>query len=171
MKSGSQLSRFRSPFWIFNGLMLWGAAVGFLILIASGGLLDTIRHKGPGVVHHGDGEHGPEWSEEVSESEYKQENYLKNVMMLALGLCLWYCVAKFARMEATKAKANAEYLESRIRTATSYHRAFASAINADTREHAAGEALLSKEFQDAQKDEELAWLTYSAAAKAAKGDG
>ena len=75
--------------WLFNSSMLWGAVLGWLIVSSAMHLLDTATHKGPGVVHYGDGKRSPEWSEKVPESQYKRHNYVMNGGMLALGLFLW----------------------------------------------------------------------------------
>src|SRR5687767_12436944 len=99
MTLGSQSPRFRSQSWIFNSLMIWGAALGFIIILTAGKLIETMQHKGPGVVHYGDGERGPEWSEEVSEAKYKSHNYFTHGFLLALGFWFWYIVAKSARDE------------------------------------------------------------------------
>lgn len=159
-----------SPLWFFNSLMLWGAGLGWIIGLFAAGLQDTIRHKGPGVVHYGDGERSPEWSEEVSESQYKRHAYVSNGFMLGLGLMFWFIVAKSARDNAAKAEAKEAYLDTQIRRATAYHQAFASALDDAIRKRAAAEAQLSSEFQDAREDEQLASRIYYATAKAAKGD-
>ena len=88
--------------WLFNSHMLWGAILGWLIVSSAVHLLDIARHKGPGVVHYGDGERGPERSEKVPESEYKRHNYVMFGLMLSLGLGLWFIVARGARDEAAK---------------------------------------------------------------------
>lgn len=82
--------------------MIWGAILGWLIVTSACHLLDTARHKGPGVVHYGDGERSPEWSEKVSESQFKRHNYAMGGMMLLVGLGLWFYVARAARDEAAK---------------------------------------------------------------------
>ena len=79
--------------WLFNSSMIWGAVLGWLIVSSTIHLLDTARHTGPGVVHHGDGERSPEWSEEVPESQYKRHNYVTSGTMLSIGLFLWVVVA------------------------------------------------------------------------------
>ncbi len=83
--------------WLFNGLMIWGAVLGWLVVSSAERLIDTARHKGPGVVHYGDGDRSPEWSETVSESTYKRHNYVESGMMLSLGISLWVLVAHGAR--------------------------------------------------------------------------
>ncbi len=88
--------------WIFNSYMIWGAVLGWLITSSVVRLLDTESHKGSGVVHYGDGERSPEWSERVSEREYKRHNDVMGGMMLLLGCGLWYYVARAGRDEATK---------------------------------------------------------------------
>ena len=70
---------------IFNPLMIWGAVLGWFILAYAANLIDTIEHKGPGIVHYGDNDRGPEWSEEFSESEYKRGNYVENGFMRILA--------------------------------------------------------------------------------------
>ena len=87
--------------WLFNGFMIWGAVLGWLIVSSAVRLIDTARHKGPGVVHYGDGERSPEWSERVSESRYKRHNYVMSGMMLSLGIYLWVVVARAARKRTT----------------------------------------------------------------------
>jgi len=81
--------------------MLWGAVLGWLIASSAVRLLDTARHKGPGVVHYGDGERSAERSEKVAESKYKRHNYAMSGMMLTVGLVLWVVVAQTARDKAT----------------------------------------------------------------------
>lgn len=83
--------------WLFNGFMLWGAVLGWLIVSSAVNIIDTARHNGSGVVHYSDGEHSPEWSEKVSESQYKRHNYLISGIMLSLGVFLWVTVARTAR--------------------------------------------------------------------------
>lgn len=97
--------------WLFNSHMLWGAVLGLLIVSSAVHLLDTARHKGPGVVHYGDGERSSEWSEKVSESQYKRHNYVMSGMMLCLGLVVWFVVARAARDEAAKDQAKDYRLE------------------------------------------------------------
>jgi hypothetical protein len=86
--------------WLFNSFMLWGAVLGWLIVSSATHLLDTARHRGPGVVHYGDGERSPEWSEKVPESQYKRHNYVMSGMMLSFGLILWVVVARTGRNAA-----------------------------------------------------------------------
>jgi hypothetical protein len=86
---------------LFNGFMLWGAVLGWLIVSSALRLIDTARHEGPGVVHYGDGERSPEWSETVSESKYKRHNYVMSGVMLSLGVFLWVIVARTARNDTT----------------------------------------------------------------------
>jgi hypothetical protein len=159
-----------STLWFFNGLMLWGAGLGFIIGLSASNIRDTILHKGSGVVHYGDGDRSTEWSKEVSESEYKHNNYVTSGFMLGLGLLFWGAVAKSARDNTTKAEAKAAYLETQIRRATAYHQAFASAIDDATRKRAAAEAQLSYELRDAREGEELASCVYYATAEATKGN-
>jgi plasmid stabilization system protein ParE len=159
-----------SPLWFFNGLMLWGAGLGFIIGLFAVNIRDTIHHKGPGVVHHGDGERSPEWSEEVDEWQYKRVNYVQSGFMLALGLMFWFFVAKSARDNTAKAEAYKAYLEAQIRRAAAYHHAFASAVDDDVRDRATADARSSDEFREAREDEELASRIFYAACKAAKGD-
>ncbi|MEY4198929.1 MAG: hypothetical protein RLZZ265_669 [Verrucomicrobiota bacterium] len=133
-------------------------------------LRDTARHNGPGVVHYGDGDRSPEWSQVEPESQYKRHNYTMGGMMLSIGLFLWFVLARAAKNDAAKSEAKEEYLEAQIRRAAAYHCAFASAVDDATRERATAEARLSGEFRDARDDEELASRIYYATAKAAKGD-
>ncbi len=156
--------------WAFNGLMLWGAGIGLLFWLSLVGLQETIRHKGPGIVHHGDGERGPEWSERVSESQYKRHNYAKSGMMLAIGLVLWYFVAKSARDATVKAQAKEEYLEAQIRALSSYSHAFACAMDDVMRERGAAAARSSAAYQDAKAAQDLLATAYYTACKEAKGD-
>jgi hypothetical protein len=159
VKSGTS-----SRFWFFNGFMLWGAGLGWLIVTSLGQFQETALHRGPGVVHYED------WSEKVPESQYKRHNYAMAEMMLGLGLLLWFIVAKVAKNETAKAKAKEEYLEAQIQASTAYHRAFALALDDVSRERAASAAQLSAEFRDAQKNQELMSSIYYAASKAANGD-
>jgi hypothetical protein len=96
----------RTMKWLFNSFMLWGAVLRWLIVSSAFHLLDTARHKGPGVVHYGDGERSPEWSEKVAESQYKRHNYVMSGMMLSLGFFLWVTVARTARNEAPTSQTN-----------------------------------------------------------------
>jgi hypothetical protein len=82
--------------------MNWGAVLGWLIITSIRRLLDTSSHKRPGVVHYGDGERSPEWSERVPEHQYKRHNYATGGMMLLLVVGLWYYVARAARDEGAK---------------------------------------------------------------------
>ena len=83
--------------WLFNGFMIWGAVLGWLIVSSTFRLIDTAWHNGPGVAHYGDGDRSPVWSERVSESTYKRHNYAMSGMMLGLGVFLWVVVARTAR--------------------------------------------------------------------------
>jgi len=87
--------------WIFNGFMIWGAVLGWLIVSSGVRLIDTAAHRGSGVVHYGDGERSSEWSERVSENTYKRHNYVMSGMMLGLGIYLWVVVARTARKRST----------------------------------------------------------------------
>ena len=80
--------------WLFNSSMLWGAVLGWLIVSSTMHLLDTARHKGPGIVHYGLGERGPGWSEKGPESQYKRHNYVMFGVTLSIGLMLWFVVAR-----------------------------------------------------------------------------
>ena len=165
MKFGNQ-----SRFWFFNGLMLWGVGLGWIIGTSAINIQDTISHKGPGFVLYGDDERSPERLEKVPESQYKRHNYTMSGMMLGLGLLVWIVVAKAARDNIAKVEAKEAYLEAQIQKAAAYHHAFASTIDKLTREHATAEALLSAEFQVAKRNEELASSVFYAASKKAKGD-
>ncbi len=79
-----------------NAQMLWGAALGWLILGAAGELLRVSRHDGPGVVWYGDGEHSPERSEQVSEWQYKRHHGASPALLLMVGLTVWFFVARSA---------------------------------------------------------------------------
>ena len=85
---------FKQMKWLFNSSMLWGAVLGWLIVSSTMHLLDTARHKGPGIVHYGLGERSPEWSEKVPESQYKRHNYIMFGVTLGIGLLLWFVVAR-----------------------------------------------------------------------------
>ncbi len=152
--------------WLLNSFMLCGAVLGWLIVSSAMQLLTTAGHKGPGVVHFVDSES----SEEVSESQYKLHNYITGSMMLSIGLVIWFAIAKVAKNEAAKSEAKEVYLEAQIRKATTYHRAFSSAVDEATRKRAYAEVELSSEFQDACDDLERAWQIYCATYKATKGD-
>jgi hypothetical protein len=90
--------------WLFNGFMMWGAVLGWIIVASTTRLIDTASHRGPGVVHYGDGERAPERSEIVSESTYKRHNYAMSGVMLGLGLYLWVVVARAAKKRPTADK-------------------------------------------------------------------
>jgi hypothetical protein len=79
--------------WVFNPLMLWGAALGFLISMSVGILEDAWNHEGSGYVTYGDGD----WTELVSESRYKRHNFTSGGMMLVIGVTLWIGVAYIAK--------------------------------------------------------------------------
>jgi hypothetical protein len=83
-------SFFKQMKWLFNSSMLWGAVLGWLIVSSTMHLLDTARHKGPGIVYYV----GPEWSEKVPESQYKRHNYVMFGVTLSIGLMLWFVVAR-----------------------------------------------------------------------------
>ena len=83
--------------------MLWGAVLGWHIVSSTIQLVHTARHKGPGIVHYGDGEHSPERPERVAEQDYKRHNYVMSGLMLSLGLGLWFVVARGAREQRRSA--------------------------------------------------------------------
>ena len=85
---------FKQMKWLFNSSMLWGAVLGWLIVSSTMHLLDTARHKGPGIVHYSLGERSPKWSEKVPESQYKRHNYVMFGVTLSIGLMLWFVVAR-----------------------------------------------------------------------------
>lgn len=79
--------------WLFNGLMLAGAVVGWFVGSGLGRIQDTMPHTGPGVVHY---EH--HW-EEVSERRFKRHNYVESGFILSLGVLFWIIVARAAKKE------------------------------------------------------------------------
>ena len=136
--------------------MLWGAGLAWLIFgSAVAHYQSAMRQNGPGIVHYGDGEGSPEWSELVSENQYKREHYAAGLMMSAIGIILWAIVARAARDEKQEAIAEIDYRKAEIRALTAYQHAFASAIDDITREHASNKAELSAEWQKSKASEEV----------------
>lgn len=150
--------------------MLWGAGLGFIIGLFAVDIRDTIHHKGPGVVHYGDGERSPEWSEEVDEAQYKHNHYVGSSFMLGIGLMFWFIVAKSARDNTAKAEAKEKYLEAQLGRAFAYHDAFASAIDGDMKSIARAEAISSDEVREADIDLELASRIFYSASRTAEGE-
>lgn len=91
--------------WIFNPLMIWGAVLSFFIV---GGYLQIERgwrHQGPGVACSEIGDH------KVSEEQFKRNAYVGGVLMLGLGLSLWFIVAKGAKNDDAKRESEKETIE------------------------------------------------------------
>ena len=124
-------------FWIFNGLMLSGALLFFLIWGSVDYLQHAIRHKGPGVLDYGASEFGgPQGLQKVSEEQFKRFYYSRDGMGLALGLFLWFMIAKRARNKAAKSEEKINYLNARMRVSTTYQHALdrSRVITVPTRE-------------------------------------
>jgi hypothetical protein len=149
--------------------MLWGAALGWVIISAVGYLRETESHKGPGVVQYGDGERGPEWSERVSEEKYKRHNYTQFGLLLGVGLLFWFIIAKGEKVSAVEAKAKEDYLEARLEERIAYLHAFASQLDQASRARASERALSEPEYQAARKAAETQSRAHSAALKALRG--
>jgi hypothetical protein len=99
---------------LISKLMFAGAVIGLVIIHSVVSIVNTSYHKGPGYVDYGsgvDGDYGGSDNsgepdvEKVSESEYKQQEYSMNGVLLGFGLLSWFWVAKWANEESEQAKA------------------------------------------------------------------
>ena len=152
--------------------MLWGAGLGWLIGFSVAHLLETFHHTGPGVVHYGDGERSPEWSERVPEHQYKRHNYVEGGVLLATGLFLWFIVAKGARDAAAEQATNLSYLEASRDALFAYHDALRSVMtkHSDIFKRATAAAENDPAYRQAKAEADKAYRTYSRAQKTLRGD-
>ncbi len=84
----------KAPFWVFNGLMIWGALLGSLIYHTTGKLIETAQHQGPGIVNYG--EEG-DFSKTVPENQFKRHNFTIYGALLLGELSVWIWLASTAR--------------------------------------------------------------------------
>lgn len=92
-----------------------GAFLWWFILANIDSIHEASSHRGPGVIHGGDGDRYPEWEREVSEAEYRRYKYGGSGFMIALSIIIWGVIAKQAAKPEEAAKMELENQERRRR--------------------------------------------------------
>jgi hypothetical protein len=149
--------------WIFNSLMMCGAALGWFIGLAAMDIQETWRHQGPGII----------WDErdggdQVPENRFKLYRFGTTGIFLIVGLGIWIRIAQNAKNEEAERSANKDYLDARTETNAAYHAALAKVMGADAYQSAAAEAMKGPAYQAARATEEAKNRAYYVASKAVK---
>ena len=90
--------------WVLNRFMLLGAGLGIAIYFLTSDIVRVLHHKGPGYVTYG-GEETDEYTEKVSETEYKRHHFFYDGFLLVLTVLVW--------IEAARRAASSELSERR----------------------------------------------------------
>lgn len=79
--------------WVLNRFMLLGAALGIAMFFLISDVVRVVRHKGPGYVTYG-GEDTDDYTEKVSETEYKRHHLVNDALLLVFSVWAWIEGAK-----------------------------------------------------------------------------
>jgi hypothetical protein len=79
--------------WVLNRFMLLGAGLGIVMFFLVSDIVRVVRHKGPGYVTYG-GEDTDEYTEKVSETEYKRHHLVYDGLLLVFSVLAWIEGAK-----------------------------------------------------------------------------
>ena len=74
--------------WVLNRFMLLGAALGIAIFSLVSDIVRVAKHRGPGYVTYGDEDHD-DYTEKVSESEYKRHHFFYEGLVLVFIVSAW----------------------------------------------------------------------------------
>jgi hypothetical protein len=79
--------------WVLNRFMLLGAALGIAMFFLISDIVRVVHHKGPGYVTYG-GEDTDEYTEKVSETDYKRHHLVNDGLLLVFSVLAWIEGAK-----------------------------------------------------------------------------